>query len=167
MFAGVGAMAAIAGVGLAWWQYQPGGAATTTAAPFFDMSFPTPSGETMAMQAFLGKPLLLNFWATWCPPCVEEMPMLDAFYAENQSNGWQVLGIAVDQGAAVNQFLRKSPVRYPVTLAGMAGVELSRSLGNSSGGLPFTVVFDTGGRVAHRKIGRVSPQDLQQWSTLR
>lgn len=167
LFATVAGTAAAAGVGLWWWQADPGDGAGTRSEPFWDMSFPTPGGETMAMRVFAGQPLLLNFWATWCPPCIEEMPLLDRFYAENSANGWQVLGMAVDQVSAVNRFLAQTPVRFPVTLAGMSGVELSRSLGNQGGGLPFTVVFDGAGRIAHRKMGRVNPQDLQDWRTAR
>lgn len=118
----------------------------------------------MAMQDFRGRPLLLNFWATWCPPCVEEMPLLDAFYREHQTKGVQVLGIAVDQPSAVRRFLQKTPVAYPLGMAGMGGTELSKSLGNSAGGLPFTVAVHGDGRVLHRKIGQLSPQDLQQWA---
>lgn len=167
LFASVAGAAAAAGVGLSWWQGQPDDDPGAGALPIWDMEFPTPGGDTMAMRAFAGKPLLLNFWATWCPPCIEEMPLLDRFYAENSANGWQVLGMAVDQVSAVNRFLTQTPVRFPITLAGMSGVELSRSLGNQGGGLPFTVVFDGAGQIVQRKMGRVSEQDLLQWRDAR
>lgn len=166
LFAAVAGAAAAAGAGLSWWQHRAGDGPMAAADPFWAMAFPTPGGGTLAMRSLAGKPLLLNFWATWCPPCIEEMPLLDRFHTENRGNGWQVLGMAVDQGAAVDRFLAHTPVGFPITLAGMAGVELSRSLGNQGGGLPFTVVFDGAGRIAQRKIGRVSPQDLRQWSAV-
>ena len=119
------------------------------------------------MRSFHGKPLLLNFWATWCPPCVEEMPLLDRFFAENSGKGWQVLGLAVDQVAPVTRFLQHTPVRFPIALAGLAGTDLSRTLGNSGGGLPFSVVFDAAGAIAQRKMGQLAPQDLQQWRAMR
>ncbi|MCW5641816.1 MAG: TlpA family protein disulfide reductase [Rhodoferax sp.] len=167
LFAAVAGTAAAAGAGLWWWQARPGGGSPGQAHPIWNMEFPTHGGATLSMRSFTGRPLLLNFWATWCPPCIEEMPLLDRFYAENHANGWQVLGLAVDQGAAVTRFLTQTPVQFPVALAGMAGVELSRSLGNQGGGLPFTVVFDGTGQVAQRKIGRVDPQDLQEWRGMR
>jgi thiol-disulfide isomerase/thioredoxin len=166
LFASVAGAAAAAGVGLWWWQARPGDTAFTATNPFWDMVFPTPGGGTLAMRSLMGKPLLLNFWATWCPPCIEEMPLLDRFHAANRANGWQVLGMAVDQGAAVERFLARTPVGFAITLAGMSGVELSRSMGNPAGGLPFTVVFDGAGRIVQRKIGQVNAQDLQQWSAL-
>ena len=161
----VAGAATLAGVGLARWQ--TGSDAKPAAEPLalWAMAFPTPEGATIAMRTFAGKPLLLNFWATWCPPCVEEMPLLDRFYQENKANEWQVLGMAVDQAPAVSRFLTQRPVDFPITLAGMSGVELSRSLGNEGGGLPFTVVIDRAGLIAQRKMGRVSLQDLQQWRT--
>ena len=163
LFASVAGAAAAAGVGLSWWQGRPTDDPSTVALPFWDMAFPTPDGDTLAMRTFFGQPLLLNFWATWCPPCIEEMPLLDRFHAHNKVDGWQVLGMAVDQGPAVRRFLTQTPVRFPITLAGMSGVELSHSLGNQGGGLPFTVLFDRTGRIVQRKIGLVTPQDLQQW----
>ena len=120
----------------------------------------------MAMASLKGRLLVLNFWATWCPPCVEELPLIDAFFRENSKKGWQVLGLAVDQLAAVNRFLATAPVSFPIALAGLPGVALSQSLGNLGGGLPFTVLFGRDGSVLHRKMGRVSPDDLRAWATL-
>ncbi len=165
LFGAVAASAACAGLGLAWWTGQSAsdGASNKPKSAFWDLVFDTPSGEQLATQTFFGKPLILNFWATWCPPCIEEMPLLDRFFSKNNINGWQVLGLAIDQPAAVSAFLRHNPVRFPIALAGLAGADLSRSIGNIGGGLPFTAVFDRGGDVAHRKIGRVTPAELALW----
>ena len=89
---------------------------------------------------------------------VEELPLLDRFYRENKANSWQVVGIAVDQRDPVVRFLGKMPLQYPVVLAGISGIELGKSLGNLSGGLPFTVVLGSDGLIAHRKMGRVTPR---------
>lgn len=78
-----------------------------------------------------------------------------------------MLGLAVDQLAAVNNFLAKAPVKFPIALAGMSGVALSKSLGNLGGGLPFTVVLGRDGSVLHRKMGRVTPDDLRAWAALK
>jgi thiol-disulfide isomerase/thioredoxin len=133
----------------------------------WSLSLATPEGGALSLAALRGRPLLLNFWATWCPPCVEELPLLDRFYLANSANGWQVLGIAVDQREAVQRFLSRSPVSFPVALAGFAGMELSKSLGNLTGGLPFTVVVRQDGEVAHRKMGKVVDSDLSAWQRLR
>lgn len=167
-----GVTAALAGSGVAWWQGQSSGNDTDrpgdpAPAGFWDAQWDAPGGGKVAMQSLAGRPLLLNFWATWCPPCIEELPLINAFYVKNKSNGWQVLALAVDKLAAVQAFLQKSPLDFPVGMAAMAGTELGRSLGNLTGGLPFTVIFGAGGSVLHRKMGRVSPDDLAQWSGLK
>ena len=157
---GVGALAGLAGAGVAWWRFQPGEA---DLAGFWDQHFPTPEGGHLALASLRGKPLLVNFWATWCPPCVEELPLLDRFYTENKANGWELLGLAVDQLDPVKRFLARAPVSFPVGMAGLAGVDLTRQLGNTAGGLPFTVVFGPDGRLLHRKIGQVQASDLAAW----
>jgi thiol-disulfide isomerase/thioredoxin len=164
---GVAAVAGLAGAGLAWWMHQPESPLNAAEQALWGLRFDTPFGGGLDMQALRGKPVLLNFWATWCPPCVEEMPLIDRFFKENAGNGWQVVGLAVDQPGAVRQFLQKTPVSYPIGMAGLGGTELGRSLGNLSGGLPFTLLLGGSGAVLHRKMGKLSPADLQLWAGLK
>lgn len=166
LYAGVAAAAAVGGAGLAWWRLQPHTMQAGAEQMLWTQAFDTPEGTRLAMQAFAGKPLLLNFWATWCPPCVDELPMLNAFHRNNKEKGWQVVGLAIDQPSSVRKFLARLPLDFSVGLAGLGGSELGRSLGNLTGGLPFTVVFSAEGRVLHRKMGQVTPQDLQTWAAM-
>lgn len=168
LYGAAAAVVAAGGAGwaaLAWRQGQT--SATEVPAGLWQQSFPTPEGGVLDLQALRGQPLVLNFWATWCPPCVAELPLLSSFSRENAANGWQVLGIAVDQAAAVRAFLDRVPVAFPVALAPQGGIALSRSLGNLAGGLPFTVVFGADGQVRHRKMGQITPQNLKDWMSLR
>ena len=168
LYGAAAAVVAAGGAGwaaLAWRQGQTSAAAVP--AGLWQQSFPTPEGGGLDLQALRGQPLVLNFWATWCPPCVAELPLLSSFSRENAANGWQVLGIAVDQAAAVRAFLDRVPVAFPVALAPQGGIALSRSLGNLAGGLPFTVVFGADGQVRHRKMGQITPQNLKDWMALR
>lgn len=170
LLSGAGVLAAAAGAGLAWWRLQPHAVAPGALdgpGDLWSRVFEQPDGASLAMQSFRGKPLLLNFWATWCPPCVEELPLLDRFYRENASKGFQVAGIAIDQAAAVRSFLTRMPLGFPVALAGSEGIELVKSLGNLAGGLPFSVVLGGDGRLLHRKMGKVSEAELAQWALLR
>ncbi|WP_439586194.1 TlpA disulfide reductase family protein [Hydrogenophaga sp.] len=163
-----GVALAAAGTG-AWWserrlRLQP--VLDASEAAFWQGEFEGPHGEKVRVADFRGRPLLVNFWATWCPPCVEELPMLNAFHQAQAARGWQVLGLAVDQPSAVRGFLKKLPLNFPVGMAGFDGTELSRTLGNPAGALPFTVVFGASGEVLHRKLGKVSDADLNQWAEL-
>ena len=161
---GVVAAAALgAGVTAAWMQGRKvSESAITTAVPdLWALQWTTPDGAPLSMQSFQGRPLLINFWATWCPPCVEELPLINTFYQENKGNGWQVLGLAVDKPALVKAFLAKTPLAFSVGMAGLGGTDLSRKLGNLAGGLPFTVAVDSGGGIILRKMGQVTAGDLQ------
>jgi thiol-disulfide isomerase/thioredoxin len=171
VYVSAAAVAGVAGAGVAWLKLEPQNltAGQTSAAQdaLWEMSFDDPGGQPQPMSRFRGRPLLINFWATWCPPCVEELPLLDAFYLEQKAKGWQVLGLAVDQPSAVRKWLQAKPLSFGVGMAGLNGTELSKSLGNLAGGLPFTAVFGASGALLHRKTGKVTKEDLTQWIQLK
>ncbi len=155
------ALGAALGLGLHWWRTA--GPGKSVEERFWQHQFTMLDGSRLAAASFRGRPLLLNFWAPWCPPCVEEMPLLDVFFSQNRQNGHQILGIALDRDEAVRSFLIRVPVRFPIAVAGMAGAELARELGNLSGGLPYTVFFAANGQIARRKMGRIVEEDLRVW----
>lgn len=147
-------------------SYTPAASPDAALKDLWTMEFDLPEGGVFKFATLQGKPMVLNFWATWCPPCIEELPLLDSFQRENAANGWQVVGIAADNAKAVKQFLAKTPLSFPSPLAGLAGVDLSRSLGNLGGGLPFTVVVNRKGDVALRHMGKLSAPQIAAFAAL-
>lgn len=118
-------------------------------------------GQPVALSQFRGKPVLINFWATWCPPCVEELPLLDAL-----SDDIAVVGIAVDTPDAVQPFLIKHPVRYPIWLPGPELSNPSQAFGNHSGALPYSVLLDAEGRIVRVKLGQLHAEELPDFVDL-
>lgn len=158
---GVGLAAAVGGA--AWYQSRGGSADPALEAQVWALRFPRPEGGELALAALRGRPLLINFWATWCPPCVRELPLLDRFVQGQGAGGWQVVGIAVDGPTPVREFLRRTPLGFPVGLAGLEGTTLVRQLGNPGGGLPFSVALDRAGRLRERHLGELSESILRDW----
>lgn len=155
----VAAAAVAAGAGFAAWRSHRD---EEPASPdLWSSTFSTPEGAPLAMSALRGKPLLLNFWATWCPPCVTEMPLIDAFARTHDD--WNVLALAIDAAEPVRRFIMQRGLRLPVALARDAGPDLARQLGNAAGGLPFSIAFDSAGAVAKRKLGPLDDGLLQAW----
>jgi thiol-disulfide isomerase/thioredoxin len=155
-------------VGLSLRHANDSAAAVVDPVPgFWAQEWQTPQDSTVAMAGFKGRPVLVNFWATWCPPCVDELPLLENFYKEQGDSGVQLLGLAIDRKEAVVPFLKKLPLSFPVAMAGLSGADLGRALGNITGGLPFSVLVASDGSVAQRKMGRVSPSDLAAWAAVK
>lgn len=137
---------------------------TDSVAALWTQRFDTPDGAVLDMATLRGRPLLLNFWATWCPPCIKEFPLLDRFAREHAAKRWQVLGLAIDRPQPVRDFLARVPVSFHTAIAGMAGMDLMRGLGNTAGALPFSIAFDADGRARHQKLGEISQAELEAWS---
>ena len=125
----------------------------------FAASLPDAFGRETALESFRGEPLLINFWATWCPPCVAEMPDLEML--SKSFSSVQFVGIAVDTAANVKQFLAKIPVSYPIMVSGHAGIALVRAMGNPAGALPYTVLVTPNGRVKEQILGPVKADALK------
>ena len=121
------------------------------------------NGAKLNLERFRGKVVVLNLWATWCTPCVAEMPMLDAFQRDHAAQGWQVVGLAVDNPEPVRDFVAKRQIGFAIGLVGFAGADLARDFGNTSGSLPFSVVFGRDGQPKHQKLGALKPEDLASW----
>ncbi len=168
-----GVAAAAAGIALSWRRHSaeeaplvavPGPAAPPApAADLWSLRFERPAGGELVMAELRGKPVLVNFWATWCAPCIAEMPMLDQFQRDHAAQGWRVVGLAVDNPEPVRDFVKRRNLEFAIGILGFAGSELARELGNNSGALPFSVVFDRQGQPRHRKLGALKPEDLTSW----
>ena len=163
--AAVAAVAAAGGAGYAMWtQRQDGGSFADAEATLWRSRFEAPDGSSWSPADFDGRALIVNFWATWCPPCLREMPALERFQRSHGARGWQVIGLAADKLPPVRDYLRRAPVSFPIGMIGLEGIELSRRLGNRVGGLPFTLVIDTKRRVAERQLGETTDAHLMRWA---
>ncbi len=122
-------------------------------------------GRAVAVpQAYAGRPVLVNLWASWCGPCVKEMPELDRFARSQAPNGTQVVGIALDDATAVEAFLRRIPVSYPLLIDTPGPRDAGVRLGNPKGVLPYSVLLDAQGRVLKQKIGPFRDGEIDGWA---
>ena len=126
------------------------------------LSLPDAQGNPYALASLTGKTVVLNFWATWCPPCIDEMPELSTLHQEISSRNGLVIGIGIDSASNIRQFASTNRFPYPLLVGGMGGTELSRRFGNHVGALPFTVVISPDGQVAHRSLGRIKLPKLRE-----
>lgn len=131
------------------------------------ISLPDLDGRLQQVLPAAGRPQLINYWASWCAPCLEELPLLDQFAAAQGANDAQVTGIALDEPEAVRAFLARLPVRYRTLIETASAQDSSVGLGNTRKVLPFSVLVDAQGRVARLRVGAFrDADDLRTWATL-
>lgn len=151
----VGGLALLLGVLVRFWQPSD---EQTGLLP--DFILPDLNGRKHAISEWSGKPLIINFWSTWCPSCLKEIPNLVALQAQ-YANSLQIIGIAVDDKAAVNQYIASNPINYPILLVGdQLGMELAYQLGDQIGAIPYTLVVDHQGNIKHRHPGELTKEQL-------
>lgn len=125
-----------------------------------DFALPDSNGKERSISEWDGKVIVLNFWATWCPPCRKEIPDFVALQSKYGDRGAQFIGVAMDRRDEVREFIREVPINYP-TLIGDEQGEITRRYGNDLGALPYTVVIDRNGKVAASRRGVFPPEELE------
>lgn len=166
-FALIGALALAAGT-ILWLLGRPAGRGEAPAAPqiapaaLYATTFTDAQGGAQALGQFQGRVLVLNFWATWCGPCREEMPAFARVQARWKDRGVQFLGVSAEEAPKVHQFGRDLGVTYPLWTGGDQVAELSRRLGNRLGVLPHTVIIAPGGEILETRVGPYTEAELEQ-----
>ena len=156
ILASVAILAVAAGIGLALWNPAP-----QRADGLFALTLPDAEGVTQRLGQWQGKVVVVNFWATWCEPCREEMPEFVRVQRELGPKGLQFVGIAVDQPDKVAAFAKELGLNYPALVGGYDAMELSRNLGNHLVALPFTIVIDRRGAIAYTQLGPIKKGQLR------
>lgn len=155
--------AALAAVFGGFLAYQATGFGETGIYPELQsFSLPDTEGNEHNIAEWKGKVLVINFWATWCPPCLEEIPLFMETQESHKRRGLQFIGIAVEEAEPVREFSGKLKINYPILVAGMSGLSLSATLGNLAGVVPFSVVVNRDGRIVHRHPGILAPAQIRE-----
>ncbi len=162
MISGISLLALAAGVFSSQWISQTGLASDPSIKAFFANPWQTPDGKSANTENWRQKVLIVNFWASWCPPCVEEMPALDKIAQEYASKNVLIVGIGIDSPSNIRQFLEMTPVSYPIVIGGLEGSNLSKQMGNTQGALPYTVIINQKGKAIYTKLGKISEEELRK-----
>ena len=162
MIGGISVLALVAGIFSSHWISQTGLASDPSIKAFFANPWKTPDGKSANIDDWRGKVLVVNFWASWCPPCVEEMPTLDKIAQEYASKNVLIVGIGIDSPSNIRQFLEKTPVSYPIMIGGLDGSALAKQMGNAQGALPYTVIINPKGKSVFTKLGKISEEELKK-----
>jgi thiol-disulfide isomerase/thioredoxin len=163
IFAAVAVICIGLGVFIGHKQTSPQQADNAAVASLLSQSMPDAHGKPQELSQWKSRPLVVNFWATWCAPCVEEMPELSELQTElDAGKKVQIIGIGIDSPSNIAEFIGKYKIAYPIYVGGLSGTELSRQLGNQAGGLPFTVLIDGNGKVRKSYLGRLKMAELRK-----
>jgi thiol-disulfide isomerase/thioredoxin len=160
VFVIVAVLAAGAGIFISHQRSKPQTLETHAMNTLFAQTMPDIAGKPQSLAQWRGKPLIINFWATWCAPCVQEMPELAALQA--QVAPVQIIGIGVDTQENIAQFAEKMHIYYPLYVAGTGATDLLRQFGNQAGGLPFTILVGLDGNLKKVYLGRLNFDELRR-----
>ncbi|OGA29029.1 MAG: hypothetical protein A3I01_20285 [Betaproteobacteria bacterium RIFCSPLOWO2_02_FULL_65_24] len=157
------AIAALAGAAglLGYEQWRQHSEQQEALAQLGALELPDLQGKTRSLADWRGQVVVVNFWATWCEPCREEVPALQRVRSRYAANGLEVVGVAFDTAAKVQQFAVEFAVSYPLLIGGLGSIDLTRKLGNRLGALPYTLVLDRQGKIALAHLGAVSEARLR------
>jgi thiol-disulfide isomerase/thioredoxin len=151
-----------AGLITASWIYRDGTASEESVAALLANSWTKPDNTVVNTAEWQNRVLVVNFWASWCPPCVEEMPALSDLQDEFASKNVLFVGIGIDTPSNIRQFLETTLVSYPIVMGGLQGSKIGKALGNTQGALPYTVVINTKGKVTNTKLGKINEDELRK-----
>lgn len=154
-------LALLAGGWFAQQHYQPAPTKPDALAALWQLKLPDAAGVSQPLSQWRGNVMVINFWATWCAPCREEMPDFDALQRQHHAKGVKFIGIAIDNARNVSDFTLKTPVSYPLLIGEGAAHSLARQLGNRSGALPYTLILDREGKIARTHLGRLPRATLE------
>ena len=132
------------------------------AADLLSARYPDITGKPRRILEWQGSVLVCNFWATWCEPCRQEVPLLLESRRKFLSRGVEVVGIGIDHAAKIIEFVKEFSIDYPVLIADPSAIELMRKLGNRAGGLPYTVIIGRAGAIGYRRLGLLKQPDLDK-----
>ena len=158
---GVAIVAAVTGAFFANRRTALQSASQDAVKALFDREWFSPDQKPISTQDWKNKVLVVNFWASWCPPCVEEMPALDKIQGEYDPKKMLIVGIGIDSPSNIREFLEKMPVNYPIMIGGLQGSALSKQMGNSQGALPYTIIINAKGKSSYSKLGKISEDELR------
>lgn len=128
-----------------------------------DFTLPDLTGQPRRLSEWDGDLVILNFWATWCPPCKKEMPLFQDRYERHAEQGLTFVAVAVDELAETRDFVATFGIEFPVLIGQDEAIAVGREYGNRIGALPFTVVIDREGLVRETHRGEVTEGDLEDW----
>jgi thiol-disulfide isomerase/thioredoxin len=143
-------------------RWNPAPPENSAVAALFRQTLPDAQNTDQPLAQWQGKTLVVNFWATWCAPCVDEMPELSALQKESAARNIQIIGIGIDSASNIKDFSLKHQITYPLYVAGVGGTELARQFGNQAGGLPFTVLVSPAGEITKTYLGRLKMEELKK-----
>ncbi|MDT4288104.1 TlpA disulfide reductase family protein [Methylomonas sp. MO1] len=136
--------------------------ATETSQPALQLNFSLPdlTDTPQSVTQWQGKILIINFWATWCPPCLKEIPEFIKLQDEYKDQGVQFVGIAIEEKQPVEDYLKRIKINYPVLIGGEGATMLAQQLGNVINTVPFTVIINQQGQIVHHQLGELTREKV-------